>query len=52
MDSNILKQDKVDKNFLIGWESDVIYENDTIFNFWSHKFINEEIEKRDFKITG
>ena len=32
-------------------ESVEFYENDKLINFWSNKFINEEI-KRDFKITG
>ena len=37
---------------LIGSESDELYENDKLFNFWSNKFINKEIENRNFKLTG
>ena len=33
-------------------KSNELYENDKLFNFWSNKFINNEIEKRDFQITG
>ena len=47
-----VKTDKVDNYILIGCESDVLYENDKLFNFWSNKFINKEIEKRYFNITG
>ena len=47
-----IKTDKVDNFFLIGCESDELYENDQPFNFCSNKFINKEIQKRDFKITG
>ena len=46
-----IKTDKID-NILIGCESDVLYENNKLFNFWSNKIINQEIEKRDFKVTG
>ena len=44
--------DKIDNYVLIGCESDELYENDKLFNFWSNKFINNKIEKRDFQITG
>ena len=47
-----VKTEKVDNYILIGCETDELYENDNIFNFWSNKFINEEIEKRKFNITG
>ena len=43
---------KVDNFMLRGCESDDLYENDKLFNFWSKKFINEEMGKRDFQITG
>ena len=47
-----IKTDKIDNCILIGCESDEIIENDKLFNFWSNKFINEEIQKRYFQITG
>ena len=47
-----VKTDKVDNYILIGCESDVLFENDKLFNFWSNKFINQEIENRDFRLTG
>ena len=47
-----IKSDKIDNYILIGCESDEIYENNKLFNFWSNKFIIEEIQKRKFKITG
>ena len=47
-----VKTDKVDNFILIGCGSDVLYENDKLFNFWSNKVINKEIENRDFKWTG
>ena len=37
---------------IIGCESDVRYENQKLFNFWSKKLINKEIEKTDFKLPG
>ena len=46
-----VKTDKVDNYRLIGCESDDLLENDKLFNFWSNKFINEETQKRKFKIT-
>ena len=52
MISNTLKRKKIDNYILIGCESDELYENDILFNFWSNKFINEEIENRDFRMTG
>ena len=47
-----VKTDKVDNFILIGCGSDVLYEHDKLFNFWSNKFINKELENRDFKMTG
>ena len=47
-----IKTDKIDNYILIGCESDEVYENNNLFNFWSNKFINKEIEMRNFEITG
>ena len=47
-----VKTDKIDNYILIGCESDELFENDKLFNFWSNKFINEKVQKRKFKITG
>ena len=47
-----IKTDKINFYILIGCESVEIYKNDKLINFWSNKFVNQEIEKRDFKITG
>ena len=47
-----VKTDKIDNHILIGCGSDELFENDKLINFWSNKFINTEIEKRDFQITG
>ena len=47
-----VKTDKIDNYILIGCESDELYENDKLFNFWSNKYINNEIEKRNFQISG
>ena len=47
-----VKTDKIDSNILIGCESDELFDNGKLFNLWSNKFINEEIENRDFQITG
>ena len=46
-----VKTDKVDNYIIIGSESDELFENDKLFNFWSNKFINKEIENRIFKLT-
>ena len=40
-----VKTDKIDNYKLIGCESDELYENDKLFNFWSNKYINEDIQK-------
>ena len=37
-----VKTDKVDNYILIVCESDVLYEKDKLFNFWSNKFINKK----------
>ena len=47
-----VKTDKIDNYILIGCESDELYENDKLFNIWSNKYINNEIENRNFKLTG
>ena len=47
-----VKTDKVDNYILIGCELDELYENDKLFNLWSNKFLNKEIEMRKFEITG
>ena len=47
-----VKTDKVDNYILIGCESDELFENDKLFNFWSNKLINKEIENRNFRLTG
>ena len=46
-----VKTDKIDNYILFGCESDELFENDKLFNFWSNKFISKEIEMRDFKTT-
>ena len=47
-----VKTDKIDNYILIGCESDEFFENNKLFNFWSNKYINNEIEKRNFQISG
>ena len=47
-----IKADKIDNFILFGCESDGIREIHKLFNFWSKKFLNKEIRKRNFKITG
>ena len=47
-----IKTDKIDTYFLIGCESEVLYGNDKLFNFWTNRCINKEKETRNFKITG
>ena len=47
-----VKTDKVDIYILIASESDELFENDKLFNIWSNKLINNEIENRNFKLTG
>ena len=49
---NYIETGKVDKYLLTGCESDELYEKDKLFRFWSNKFINKMMEKRNFKITG
>ena len=48
----LIKTNIIDNYILIGCESDGLYKNDELFNFWSKKFIIKEIEKRGLKITG
>ena len=47
-----VKTDKVDNHIIFRCESDELYENDKLFNFWTDKFINKGIEMRNFKIPG
>ena len=47
-----VKKDKVNNYILIASESDKLFENDKLFNIWSNKLINKEIENRNFKLTG
>ena len=47
-----IQTDKVDNYILIASESDELHENDELFNIWSNKLINKEIENRNFKLTG
>ena len=47
-----VQTDKVHNYILIASESDELHENDKLFNIWSNKLINKEIENRNFKLTG
>ena len=47
-----VKTDKVEYYILIASESDELHEKDELFNIWSNKLINKEIENRIFKLTG
>ena len=47
-----VRANKVVNYFLIGCESDELYENNKLFNFWSSKLINKEKEMRNFKTLG
>ena len=47
-----VKTDKVENYILIASESDELHENEKLFNIWSNKLINKEIENRNFKLTG
>ena len=47
-----IKTDKIDNYILIGCETYELNENNELFNFWSNKFKNGEVQKRKFKITG
>ena len=47
-----IKTEKIDNYILIGCESDELYAKNNLFNFWSNKFINEEIQRRNFETTG
>ena len=44
-----VKTDEVDNKILIGCESDELYENNKLFNFWSNKVLNKEIELKNSK---
>ena len=46
-----IKTDKIDNYIFFGCESDVFNENNKLFNFWSNKFVNKQIEMSDFKTT-
>ena len=48
----LVKTDELDNYMLFGCKLDEIFEYDKLFNFWSVKFINKEIEMRNFKKTG
>ena len=43
---------ELDVFILIRCDSDELNENEKLFNFLCNEFLNKEIEKRDFKITG
>ena len=47
-----VKTDKTNNYIFIGCESDDLYENDKLFNFWSNTFLRKETEMRNFKIPG
>ena len=47
-----IKTDKIDNYILVGGESAELKENNKLFNFWSNKIINKEIELRFFKTSG
>ena len=47
-----VQTDKVDNYILIASESDELHKNDKLFNIWSNKLINKDIENRNFKLTG
>ena len=47
-----VQTNKVENYILIASESDELHENDKLFNIWSNKLINKEIENRNFKFTG
>ena len=46
-----VQTNKVENYILIASESDELHEN-KLFNIWSNKLINKEIENRNFKLTG
>ena len=47
-----VQTNKVENYILMASESDELHENDKLFNIWSNKLINKEIENRNFKLTG
>ena len=46
------KTKNADTYIIIGCGSDELNENNKLYNFCSHKFVNRQIEMRVFKITG
>ena len=47
-----VQTNKVENYILIASESDELHKYDKLFNIWSNKLINKEIENRNFKLTG
>ena len=47
-----VQTNKVENYILTASESDELHEYDKLFNIWSNKLINKEIENRNFKLTG
>ena len=47
-----VQTNKVENYILTASESDELHEYDKLFNIWSNKLINKEIENRNFKVTG
>ena len=46
------KTKKMNTYIILGCESDELYTNYNLFYLWCIKFMNEEIRRRDFKITS
>ena len=49
--SKHFKTDKIVNYIFIGCESNELFENDKLFNFWSNENITKDTEKIDFRIT-
>ena len=47
-----VQTNKVEKYILTASESYELHEYDKLFNIWSNKLLNKEIENRNFKLTG
>ena len=47
-----IKTDKIDKFILFRCESDELFENDRLFDFWSNNFFKKEIEMRNSETRG
>ena len=47
-----INREKIDNFKLFGCERDELHEKDKLFNFWSNRFLDKEIEKRDVRIAG